>query len=121
MKSLTAGIVATEAFVRLPSFRIRTLMFMVWISALACVGVADVIRERAARNRVLIIDERVHPNGTLTMTILHSHSTFWYVGPLPVGPCPAAVLSGFAAVVSIIVFIARRNRPVRSDQGAERE
>jgi hypothetical protein len=38
-------------------------MFLVWLSALVCAGVADIIRQDAASDRVEVIDEQVRTDG----------------------------------------------------------
>ena len=94
----------------LPQFRVRTLMFVVWLSALALVGTVDLLEEYRKRNRVEVINEHIGVDGSRTATLLFSHSTFYYFGPLPIGPCPIAVLSGVAFVASIMVWTTAQRR-----------
>lgn len=82
----------------LPRFRIRTLMLVVWLSALVMVGALDVLKEVRNRSRAIgFVDER-------GFVIFHGYSRYYYIGPIPLGPCPTAVFSGLAFAATIIVW-----------------
>ncbi len=83
----------------LPRFRVRTLMSVIWLSALFMTGAVDVLEELRNRNRVEVV---VDASGS-SLVIL-SRYNFYYLGPVPLGPRPMAVLSGVAFVASIIAW-----------------
>jgi hypothetical protein len=58
---------------------------------------------------VEVIDERVGADGSRTVSLLYEHQTSYYVGPIPLGRYPIAVLSGlgFAASVGVWIVLAR--------------
>ncbi len=89
---------------RLPQVRVRTLMFVVWLSALMLVGAVDLHEEYRNRNRVEVINEHIGVDGSRSATLLFSHTKFYYLGPLPIGPCAVAVFSAVAFVASIVVW-----------------
>ena len=92
----------------LPRFRVRTLMFVVWLSALVFVGAVDVLEEYRIRNRLELIGFDVIVDDSRSVTLLHGHYKFYYLGPIPFGPCPTAVFSGVAFVASIAIWILYR-------------
>jgi hypothetical protein len=100
------------------TFRLRvgSLMFLVWLAALVLVAAVDVHREYEARSRVEVLDEQIDANGTRTVTLSYNHRTSWYVGGVPLGPCPAAVFSLVAIVVSVLVWVGRRRMGRRSPE-----
>ncbi len=92
---------------KLPQFRVRTLMFLIWLSALLFAGVVDVLKELAIRNSVEVVDEHVDANGTTSFSLIYGRRTYHYIGPIPyigsipLGPWPVAVLSGVAFAGSV--------------------
>ena len=99
----------------LPRFRVRTLMFVVWLSALLVLGAVDVLSVQRIRNRVEVINEQINADGSSSATLLYNHRTHYFVGPIPIGPYPIAVVSGMAFAASIVVWtrcrwVKRRNR-----------
>jgi hypothetical protein len=89
----------------LPRFRVRTLMFVVWLFALLAAGAVDVLKEQRNRSRVEVIDEQTNADGSSTATLIYNHRTYYFVGPIPLGPCPIALLSGMAFAASIVGWI----------------
>jgi hypothetical protein len=80
-------------------------MFLVWSSALVCAGAADIIRQNAASDRVEVLDEQVRTDGSSTAIILYQHKTYYYIGPIPIGRYPIAVLSGVALAASVVGWV----------------
>jgi hypothetical protein len=89
-------------------FRVRTLMFSVWMSAILIVGTLDVLNEYRTRSKVVVVSERVATDGSRSATLLYSRRTHYYLGPLPIGPCPVAVFSAVTFIASTVVWILRR-------------
>ncbi len=87
----------------LRQFRVRTLMFVIWLLALLFVGALDVLKEQRSRNRVEVINEKTSADGSRSFTLIYTRRTY-YLGPVPIGPCPIAVLSGLAILTSIMVW-----------------
>lgn len=82
----------------LPRFLIRTLMLVVWLSALPMVGALDVLREVQNRSRAVgFVDER-------GFAWVIRRSSYSYLGPIPLGPCPTAVFSGLAFAGTIMAL-----------------
>ena len=96
---------------KLPQFQVRTLMFVVWLSALLLAGVIDVVRELEERNRVEVLDQHIDADGSVTSQLIFNKRISYYVGPIPLGPWPVAVFSGVAFAVSVVIWgLARRGR-----------
>jgi hypothetical protein len=86
-------------------------MFVVWLSALLFVGAADVLKEQQRRNRVVAVDEQVHADGSSTATLIYGERRYYFLGPVPIGRWPIAVLSGVAFAASIMVWaLCRRGK-----------
>ena len=83
----------------LPRFRVRTLMLVIWLSALVMTGAVDVLEELRNRNRVEVVVD-----ATGSSLVILSRYYFYYLGPVPLGPRPMAVFSGVAFVASIIAW-----------------
>jgi hypothetical protein len=83
-------------------------MFAVWLSALAFVGVVDVLEEYRSFRRVEVIHERIGVDGSRSATLLYGYYKRYYVGPIPIGPCPRAVFSGVAFLGSVVIWILYR-------------
>ena len=90
---------------RLSSIRIRTLMPLVWLSALVCAGVTDIIRQNAASDRVEVIDEQVQTDGSSTAILLYQHRIYYYISPIPIGRYPIAVFSGVGLAASVVGWV----------------
>ena len=58
----------------LPQFGVRTLMFVVWLSALVFVGTVDILKEYRNRNSVELIDEHIGVDGSRSSTLLYGHT-----------------------------------------------
>ncbi len=92
---------------KLPQFRLRTLMFVIWLSALLLAGVVDVLRELAIRNSVEVMDERIDANGSTSHSLIFDRRTYYFVGPIPLvgqiplGRWPLALFSGVAFAASV--------------------
>jgi hypothetical protein len=95
-------------------FRIRTLLFLIWMTALLMAGAIDVFNEYRNRNAVTVVNERVGPDGSITASLLFGRRVYYYLGPLPLGPCPVAVFSGATLVASTAVWLLRRRTFDRS-------
>jgi hypothetical protein len=95
---------------KLPQFRLRTLMFVIWLSALLLAGVVDVLRELAIRNSVEVVGEHIDANGSTSSTLIFERRTYYFVGPIPLvgsiplGPWPLALFSGVAFAASVAVW-----------------
>src|SRR5262245_14923379 len=94
---------------RLPRFRLRTLMIVVGLSAIAMVGVADVLSYYRIRNHFEVVSERQHSDGSLSMTLLSTESTY-FLGAIPLGPCPGVVLTAVICGVSVVVWVVRHRK-----------
>src|SRR3954468_8007555 len=86
-----------ERPMRLPRFRLRTLMILVGLSALWMAGVADLLSYLRMRDHVEVVSQR-EESGTLVLE-LQTESVSYYLGPIPLGPCPIAVVSGVVFAV----------------------
>jgi hypothetical protein len=104
---------SSEPGMRTPRITVRDLMFHVWLTALLAAGAADIIRERRARDHVQVINESTDLGGSTSMTLLWSQTTYYYVGPIPLGPCPVATLSGVAFVGSVVAWVLLGRRKAR--------
>lgn len=98
----------------LPQFRIRTLLFMIWLSALLLAGTIDVVQEYRNRHTAVVLNERVDANGSRSATILYSYSRSYYLGSVPIGPCPTALFSGIAFVGSLVGWVRYRRGKKRA-------
>jgi hypothetical protein len=100
----------------LSRFHVRSLMFLVWLSALLIVGTLDVVNELRNRTRLVVINQHVGADGSLSFSLLHHRHSSYYLGPIPIGPCPVAVFSGLGFMASIAVWAIWRKtyKPCRS-------
>jgi uncharacterized membrane protein len=96
-----------------PQFRLLTLMFVIWLSALLLAGVVDVLKELAIRNRVVVVDEHIDANGSTSASLIFGRRTYYFVGPIPLGPWPVALLSGVAFAASVAGWALCRRRKKR--------
>ena len=101
----------------LPKFRVRTLMLLVWLSALVSVAVLDDLHEMRLRNRVVISAQSADADGSRSAVLLYDHRTAYYFGPVPLGPCPTAVFSGLTFVASVAAFVFYRRRTPARESG----
>lgn len=100
---------------------LRTSMFLVWLAALLCAGTADVLNEQRLRNQVEVINEVVNADGSQSATLLWGRHTSSYVGPVPLGPCPIASISGMAFVISVVGWAVIRWRLHPGDSGTTQQ
>ena len=52
----------TVSAMKLSQFRVRTLMFVIWLSALLFTGAVDVLKELKIHNSVEVVDKRSDVN-----------------------------------------------------------
>ena len=89
-------------------FRIRTLLFLIGMTALLMAGAIDVFNEYRDRNTVTVVNERVGPDGSTTASLLFGRRVYYYLGPVPLGPCPVALFCGATLVALAAVWLLRR-------------
>jgi hypothetical protein len=93
---------------KVPQFRVGTLMFVIWLSALLIAGAVDIHRAWELWNHFEVIEKHFNADGSLASFLLVNTYRCHYLGPIPIGPCPIAVYGGIVFVASIVTWGLRR-------------
>jgi hypothetical protein len=93
---------------RISRFRIRTLMFLVWLGALVSLGAVDLYREQAG-HWVEFGDIRLGPDGDPRAAFVWQQTNY-HVWGIPLGPSLTAIFCGILVIASVLVWTILRMR-----------